>query len=353
MYRQTTQVGVKKKGTYFSVGTAGRGRASGTHKQEKVRLLQLAVCLLLFFSVLIGKGVFPTKLAQVRDQLLAVLSSNIDFQSAFAELGESLSKEGSVFGELGDFCVEVFGPAQAEEQPEEGNGNTPVPQLTSLLRAENRFLSENPDSEAVTEHFLSGTAGQEVLWPFQQQAEQSATTAAQAIESASKVQDAVPAVGTVLLKSDYSGKELPQNYTMDQLSLGDLETMTPVLGHINSVYGYRDHPINGKYQFHGGVDIGGQMGDPIRAFAGGTVEYVGEDDSYGLYFQLDHGNGVKSFYAHCSAVCVTKGETVSLGQKVAEVGASGAATGPHLHLELRCNGVHVNPIYYIEYLTNQ
>lgn len=91
----------------------------------------------------------------------------------------------------------------------------------------------------------------------------------------------VPAAGTLLLKSDYSGKELPNNYTMDKLSLGDLETVTPVLGHLNSVYGYRDHPINGVYQFHGGVDIGGQTGDPTAAFATGTVEYVGKTTPMG------------------------------------------------------------------------
>ena len=127
---------------------------------------------------------------------------------------------------------------------------------------------------------------------------------------------AVPAAGTVVLYSDYAGEPLPNNYTMDQLSLGELETVTPVMGHLNSEYGYRDHPINGVYQFHGGVDIGGQNGDPSSAFAAGTVEYIGKDDSYGLYLQIGHGNGVKSFYAHCSKILVSKGQTVALGEKV-------------------------------------
>lgn len=159
--------------------------------------------------------------------------------------------------------------------------------------------------------------------------EASAEAAPQAEEPVSEPEPAaVPAAGTLILKSDYSGDPLPNNYTMDQLSLGALETMTPVLGYINSGYGYRDHPINGAYQFHGGVDISGQMGDPIQAFASGTVEYVGKDDSYGLYLQLDHGNGVKSFYAHCSTICVTKGQTVSIGDKIAEIGSTGMSTGP-------------------------
>ena len=161
------------------------------------------------------------------------------------------------------------------------------------------------------------------------------------------------AAGTVLVKADYSGPPLPERYTMDQLSLGTLETVTPVLGRLNSTYGYRDHPINGEYQFHGGVDIGGQTGDPIHAFAAGTVEYVGENDSYGLYLQLDHGGGIKSFYAHCRSVCVKKGQTVALGEKIGEVGSSGSATGPHLHLELKYNGLHLDPAYYIDCLSDQ
>ena len=92
------------------------------------------------------------------------------------------------------------------------------------------------------------------------------------------------------------------------------------------------------------------MGDPIAAFAAGTVEYIGEDDSYGLYLQLDHGNGVKSFYAHCSKIVVSKGQTVELGEKVAEVGSTGDSTGPHLHLEMKYNSTHLNPAYYVDFL---
>ena len=70
---------------------------------------------------------------------------------------------------------------------------------------------------------------------------------------------------------------------------------------------------------------------------------MGENDDHGLYFQIDHGNGIKSFYAHCSRICVTTGQTVSAGEKVAEVGSTGNSTGPHLHLELAENGVPTDP----------
>ena len=123
-----------------------------------------------------------------------------------------------------------------------------------------------------------------------------------------------------------------------------------MFGPLWSTYGYRDHPVDGEYKFHNGVDIGGQEGDAIGAFADGTVDYIGKNDTHGLYLQLDHGNGIKSFYAHCSKLCVSKGQLVAAGEKVAEVGSTGVATGPHLHLELKWNGLHLDPSYYVEFL---
>lgn len=86
----------------------------------------------------------------------------------------------------------------------------------------------------------------------------------------------------------------------------------------------------------------------MLAFAAGTVEYIGESDSYGQYLQLRHDNGVATFYAHCSKLCVQQGQTVEAGEKVAESGATGEVTGPHLHFEMTKDGVRLNPAYYIE-----
>lgn len=343
MYDQTAQVSKYRKagGVRPRYGKRAQGGA------EQIRLVQLLVCLVLFLTVFIGKGIFPTKLLQVRDNILAVLSSDTDFRAAFSSLGESLgAEEGSLLGKLGGFCVEVFG---GEEIPQEEEPSVAsVPQLTGLMTAESQFFSTSPDSQALSAHYFVSNAPMEGL--------QTARAQEMEVEMPPEVPEepeAAAAVGTVLLKSDYDGQEPPEKYTMDQLSLGALETVAPVLGRLNSGYGYRDHPIDGQYQFHGGVDIGGQTGDPIRAFAAGTVEYIGEDNSYGLYLQIDHGNGVKSFYAHCSAIYVSKGQTVALGEEIAAVGSTGSATGPHLHLELKCNGIHVDPAYYLEFLTDQ
>ena len=127
-----------------------------------------------------------------------------------------------------------------------------------------------------------------------------------------------------------------------------METVTPVSGTITSTFGYRDHPTVQRYALHGGVDIAAKEGNPVAAFADGVVEYVGESDDFGLYLQLRHENGVKTFYAHCSRLYAKKGEAVSAGQVIAQVGSTGQSTGPHLHFEIKYDGSRLNPEYYID-----
>lgn len=347
MYHETAQRNNVRRDSRTTPGRYGRRKDEGTRQQERTRLIQLLVCLLLFLAVFAGKGLFPQRLEHARTSLLTLLTADTDFRAAFSKIGASLAGENTLPGVLGDFCVEVFGPSQPAQEAEE---HTPDPQFTSLLTAERSFLSNEPDGQVLVDHYLEHAAERSGLrLSVMAENKEKAVTEPELEET----ETAVAAVGTVLLKADYSGRALPDGYTMDQLSLGGLETVTPVLGHINSTYGYRDHPINGEYQFHGGVDVGAQKGTPILAFAAGTVEYVGENDSYGLYIQLDHGNGVKSFYAHCRSLCVKKGQTVALGERIGEVGSTGAATGPHLHLELKCAGFHLDPLYYIDSLSEQ
>ena len=78
------------------------------------------------------------------------------------------------------------------------------------------------------------------------------------------------------------------------------------------------------------------------------MDYIGDSPVYGLYLQINHAGGVQSFYAHCSQLLVQQGQTVTAGQVVALSGSTGNSTGPHLHFELKLNGVRLNPVYYIE-----
>ena len=100
-------------------------------------------------------------------------------------------------------------------------------------------------------------------------------------------------------------------------------------------------------RMHEGIDIGCAYGTPNRAAASGTVIYAGWLGGYGNLVVVDHGNGLSTAYAHASSILVSVGQSVSQGQTVSLVGSTGHSTGPHLHFEVRVNGVAVDPLPYL------
>ncbi len=118
----------------------------------------------------------------------------------------------------------------------------------------------------------------------------------------------------------------------------------PCSGRITSGFGSRFHPILHRTRMHTGVDFGAPYGAAIHAAGGGTVILAHYSSGYGNCVVIDHGNGVTTLYGHCSALLVSSGDVVQQGKTIARVGATGMATGPHLHFEVRHNGVPVNPL---------
>ena len=94
---------------------------------------------------------------------------------------------------------------------------------------------------------------------------------------------------------------------------------------------------------HAGMDIAAEPGKPIYAPSEGTVIYAGPEGNYGNVIVLDHGYGIKTRYGHLAEVLVKSGDRVKRGEQVATVGSTGRATGPHLHYEVRVNGIPQNP----------
>ena len=109
----------------------------------------------------------------------------------------------------------------------------------------------------------------------------------------------------------------------------------------------RAHPLLHISRPHEGIDVAAPAGAPIIAPASGVVTKVGYETGYGNTLEIDHGNGIVTRYAHCSRIDVRSGQRVTRGQRVAAVGSTGLATGPHLHYEIHINGKVVNPLTYV------
>ncbi len=116
---------------------------------------------------------------------------------------------------------------------------------------------------------------------------------------------------------------------------------------LTSPYGYRTHPVTGKYKFHNGVDLANDKGTPIKAARSGYVTVATYGSTYGYYVTINHGDGYSSLYAHMTHYTVSKGDYVSRGQVIGYMGSTGRSTGPHLHFSIFYNGSSVNPMNYI------
>ena len=124
-------------------------------------------------------------------------------------------------------------------------------------------------------------------------------------------------------------------------------SLRPTIGWISSEFGYRISPFTGHKELHRGLDIATRQGAPIIAPADGLVTFAANKWLMGNMISLDHGYGMVTRYGHIEKLLKKKGEHVKRGDVIATVGNTGRSTGPHLHYEVRLNGVPVNPMKYI------
>ena len=121
-------------------------------------------------------------------------------------------------------------------------------------------------------------------------------------------------------------------------------SVLPVTGRITSRYGERSSL---RRSTHTGLDIACTTGTDIKVVSNGTVTFSGKKGSYGNLIIVDHGNGVETWYGHCSKLYAKVGDAITAGDVIAAVGSTGNSTGPHLHFEIRINGECVNPQNYV------
>ncbi len=145
--------------------------------------------------------------------------------------------------------------------------------------------------------------------------------------------DADPAMGGV-----------PRGVDVSPLLLS-AKPRAPLTGEVTSRFGWRENPLApGAEDFHTGLDIAAPAGSVIYAALPGVVGDVGHSESYGNYVLVDHENGLQTFYCHCEETIARAGEHIRQGERVALVGSTGYATGPHLHFEIRRDTLSCDPL---------
>ena len=313
--------------------------------------LRLVICGAVFVLLVAAKLLFPEAVGRLADSARQLIGRDADFKEAFAAMGRAVSGEEPVSSSLQEAYAAVFDLSTQQEEipaaPEEENPVLPEADISDptevssspadvgavLLR--NNALTLPEADKAVMRDLVIASGG---TAPASPPAGDGGSAPEQ--EEESGAEETVAALSQV-----YTMAALPENASLEQRILG-FDHCTPVSGRLSSTFGWRDHPVEGGNRFHYGVDLAADSGTDILAFADGEVYASGESSSLGNYIMLRHQGGYITLYAHCSKVTATGG-SVAMGEKIAEVGATGLATGPHLHFELHDGELYLNPIYYV------
>ncbi|NNJ99260.1 MAG: M23 family metallopeptidase [Desulfatitalea sp.] len=148
-------------------------------------------------------------------------------------------------------------------------------------------------------------------------------------------------------RQEYSFAHLVKQLEVQKNLLAHTPAIRPAKGWVTSTFAYRQSPFTGKREFHTGLDIANKHGTKIVATADGVVSFAGTNGAFGKTVVIDHGYGLVTRYAHLQEGLKKKGEPVRRGEVIARMGNTGRTTGPHLHYEVRLNGMPVNPSKYI------
>ncbi len=155
----------------------------------------------------------------------------------------------------------------------------------------------------------------------------------------------------IAIDKEYEVKESEIKRILESYKYGNApggKLMWPASGRLVSNFGMRRHPILGYVRMHAGIDIAAPSGTLVKAADGGEIIQAGYDGGYGNSIMVYHGGGFATWYAHLSRILVSVGQVVERGQVIGLVGATGLATGPHLHFEVRINGGPQNPLGFLQ-----
>lgn len=162
-------------------------------------------------------------------------------------------------------------------------------------------------------------------------------------KTASATLDDAVAVGKIIGGGEDIGSEQAIKGTSFASYTVSAPVNVPVDGRLTSPFGYRTNPVSGKYGFHTGIDLAAPEGTPVAAAYGGRVVDSGESDVWGKYVLVEHSDGFETYYCHLSEIYAPEETVLRKGETLGLVGSTGWSTGPHLHFEVRIDGVRVDP----------
>lgn len=266
-------------------------RQKPEHKTIKKMFLQIAICFVIYLIYYLIQNSNYIFSEDVLNKTKEILSYNINFQEKWNEWKGYLKLENLI-------------PKQEENQEPE---------------QQNTEIDEN-----ILQNEISNTVGQ-------------MTNTVEAVLSA---QDTM-VEETTKKESSLSQMELDANYIKETLSF-----IKPLSGVITSRFGNRNPTTETVPKYHTGIDIAADTGTVIVAATEGIVSVVSSEGDYGNHVKILNGN-IMTLYAHCNKIYVNEGDAITQGQSIAEVGATGNVTGPHLHFEIRLEDRIVDPEYVL------
>ena len=293
-------------------------------------------------TVLLSSGDFNEFLTAL-DDMEKIMTADRDLEDAYIEAREESERVKAEYEDVKADCEAKQEVLNAEKE-----------MLDAQIAETEEELAELEDQidEAVTEYegFLAAeeAAAQEIaamMAAYQRQKEEEAAARAAAIARANAQNGGSGGEGG----GDGGGGLNPGG----AVGTGNLGWPVPCSTRITSRFGNRSDPFTGETRYHSGIDIDGYGNDgaPVVASDGGTVVTASYNDGYGNYVISDHGNGYQTLYAHMSGLAVGAGQSVSQGQTVGYLGATGRATGTHCHFEVFINGERTDPAQFFSGLS--
>ena len=288
-------------------------RTSGVVRRATIaiRLVALAVCLVLAIPVLIGFGAAWKSrhdVVQLRESHRALEVENANYREATQALASQIESVQAAISDLS---------SRSDLDPNLAKAMNRLPALVKSRAMGGTTTGTRRDQELSYARTLSALAAPE---------------------------DTFGLLRTLLESLQDRLNVLSRNVERRNALANATPSMWPAYGWLSSGMGPRRDPVTGGVDYHAGLDIAGERGQPVYATASGTVREVGYQGAYGNLIVIDHGFGLESRYGHLLKFLVKPGAKVQRGDIIGQVGATGRATGYHLHYEVTANGRLINPL---------